>query len=67
MLEPLARADREPRPIVPAILGVFEIAAWVRPPVDGSRARIIARHPFGTLFRTMNVESRQAIFGSSRI
>jgi hypothetical protein len=30
------------RPIVPAILGVFEIAAWVRPPMDGSRARITA-------------------------
>jgi hypothetical protein len=27
-------------PIVPAILGVFEIATWVRSPVDASRARI---------------------------
>jgi hypothetical protein len=46
------------KPIVPAILGAFEIAAWVRPPVDGSRVRIIARHPnYSALW---NVQIRQA-------
>ncbi len=54
-------------PIVPAILGVFEIAAWVRPPVDGSRARITARHPIQHIIPHMNVQIRRAKFGSSRI